>query len=71
MRKILHHLGGGFFARTGLEKPVLGREPAQHSLFTAVHSGRIRHNRYWVADWLHQQVYLKPHPKELMPRNHV
>jgi uncharacterized protein YbgA (DUF1722 family) len=36
-------------------------------------------NRYpvpdWVpvpsAAWVHQQVYLHPYPKELMPRNHV
>ena len=27
--------------------------------------------RYPVADWVHQQVYLKPYPKELMLRNHV
>lgn len=27
--------------------------------------------RHPVPDWLHQQVYLKPYPKELMLRNHV
>jgi uncharacterized protein YbgA (DUF1722 family)/uncharacterized protein YbbK (DUF523 family) len=27
--------------------------------------------RQSVADWVHQQVYLKPYPKELMLRNHV
>ncbi|MGD2145492.1 MAG: DUF523 and DUF1722 domain-containing protein [Anaerolineae bacterium] len=27
--------------------------------------------RYPVADWVHQQVYLNPYPKELMLRNHV
>jgi uncharacterized protein YbgA (DUF1722 family)/uncharacterized protein YbbK (DUF523 family) len=33
----------------------------------------LRHhlNRYSVADWVHQQVYLRPYPKELMLRNHV
>jgi len=33
----------------------------------------LRHhlNRNPVADWVHQQVYLKPYPKELMLRNHV
>jgi uncharacterized protein YbgA (DUF1722 family) len=28
-------------------------------------------NRYPVPEWVHQQVYLKPYPKELMLRNHV
>ena len=32
---------------------------------------RIRHNRYQVPDWVHQQVYLNPYPNELMLRNHV
>jgi uncharacterized protein YbgA (DUF1722 family) len=27
--------------------------------------------RYPVPDWVHQQVYLSPYPKELMLRNHV
>jgi uncharacterized protein YbgA (DUF1722 family) len=33
----------------------------------------LRHhlNRNPVPDWVHQQVYLKPYPKELMLRNHV
>jgi uncharacterized protein YbgA (DUF1722 family) len=28
-------------------------------------------NRYPVPDWVHQQVYLDPYPKELMLLNHV
>ena len=28
-------------------------------------------NRYQVPDWVHQQVYLHPYPKELMLRNRV
>ena len=28
-------------------------------------------NRHLVPDWVHQQVYLHPYPKELMLRNHV
>jgi uncharacterized protein YbgA (DUF1722 family)/uncharacterized protein YbbK (DUF523 family) len=28
-------------------------------------------SRHPVADWVHQQVYLHPYPKELMLRNHV
>jgi uncharacterized protein YbgA (DUF1722 family)/uncharacterized protein YbbK (DUF523 family) len=28
-------------------------------------------NRHSVPGWVHQQVYLKPYPKELMLRNHV
>jgi uncharacterized protein YbgA (DUF1722 family) len=27
--------------------------------------------RYPVPEWVHQQVYLRPYPKELMLRNHV
>jgi len=27
-------------------------------------------NRYPVPEWVHQQVYLNPYPKELMLRNH-
>jgi uncharacterized protein YbgA (DUF1722 family) len=27
--------------------------------------------RHPVPDWVHQQVYLNPYPKELMLRNHV
>ena len=28
-------------------------------------------SRYLVPEWVHQQVYLHPYPKELMLRNHV
>ncbi len=28
-------------------------------------------NRYPVPEWVHEQVYLNPYPKELMLRNHV
>jgi len=28
-------------------------------------------NRCQVPEWVHQQVYLHPYPKELMLRNHV
>ncbi len=28
-------------------------------------------NRHPAPDWVHQQVYLNPYPKELMLRNHV
>jgi uncharacterized protein YbgA (DUF1722 family) len=28
-------------------------------------------SRHEVPDWVHQQVYLYPYPKELMLRNHV
>jgi uncharacterized protein YbgA (DUF1722 family) len=33
----------------------------------------LRHylQRYPVPEWVHQQVYLNPYPKELMLRNHV
>jgi uncharacterized protein YbgA (DUF1722 family) len=32
---------------------------------------RNHHNRHPAPDWVHQQVYLHPYPKELMLRNHV
>ena len=32
---------------------------------------KTSHNRYPVLEWVHQQVYLNPYPKELMLRNHV
>jgi uncharacterized protein YbgA (DUF1722 family) len=28
-------------------------------------------NRHPVPEWLHQQVYLNPYPKELMLQNHI
>ena len=28
-------------------------------------------SRYPGPEWVHQQVYLNPYPKELMLRNHV
>jgi uncharacterized protein YbgA (DUF1722 family) len=28
-------------------------------------------NRHPVPEWVHQQAYLHPYPKELMLRNHV
>jgi uncharacterized protein YbgA (DUF1722 family) len=28
-------------------------------------------NRYPVPEWVHQQVYLNPYPKELMLPNHI
>jgi uncharacterized protein YbgA (DUF1722 family) len=36
----------------------------KHRLFQLV-------NRYPMPEWVHQQVYLHPYPKELMLRNHV
>jgi len=38
-----------------------------------VASHRLKHhlNRHPVPDWVDQQVYLNPYPKELMLRNHV
>ncbi len=28
-------------------------------------------NRYPVPEWVHQQVYLNPHPRKLILRNHA
>jgi hypothetical protein len=38
-----------------------------------VASHRLKHHlkRHPVADWVHQQAYLHPYPKELMLRNHA
>jgi uncharacterized protein YbgA (DUF1722 family) len=38
-----------------------------------VASYRLKHhlNRHPVPEWVHQQVYLNPYPKELMLQNHV
>jgi uncharacterized protein YbgA (DUF1722 family) len=34
---------------------------------------RLKHHpsRHPVPDWVHQQVYLNPYPKEVVLRNHV
>ena len=44
-----------------------------YDLAADVASHRLKHQlgRYPVSDWVHQQVYLHPYPKELMLRNHV
>ena len=49
---------------------------ARRSLENTYESGcgtRLKHHqsRYPVPDWVHQQVYLHPYPKELMLRYHV
>ena len=32
---------------------------------------KTSHNRYPVPEWVDQQVYLHPYPKELLLRHHV
>jgi uncharacterized protein YbgA (DUF1722 family) len=46
--------------RQGLVPPIVPLTLLKHHL-----------NRYPVPEWVHQQVYLNPYPKELMLRNHV
>ena len=46
--------------RQGLLPPIVPPTLLQHHL-----------NRFPVPEWVHQQVYLHPYPKELMLRNHV
>jgi uncharacterized protein YbgA (DUF1722 family) len=46
--------------RQGLLPPIVSLTLLKHHL-----------NRYPVPEWVHQQVYLNPYPKELMLRNHV
>ncbi len=74
---VLQHLMG--FLKDFLSKEdkaeLLGViEDYQHELVPLiVPLTLLRHhlNRNPVADWVHQQVYLRPYPKELMLRNHV
>jgi uncharacterized protein YbgA (DUF1722 family)/uncharacterized protein YbbK (DUF523 family) len=46
--------------RQGLVPPIVPLTLLKHHL-----------HRHPVPDWVHQQVYLNPYPKELMLRNHV
>jgi len=48
-----------------------GPGPADRAADVASH--RLKHhlNQHPVPDWVDQQVYLNPYPKELMLRNHV
>jgi uncharacterized protein YbgA (DUF1722 family) len=46
--------------RQGLVPPIVPLTLLKHHL-----------NRHPVPEWVHQQVYLNPYPKELMLRNHV
>jgi uncharacterized protein YbgA (DUF1722 family) len=46
--------------RQGLLPPIVPLTLLKHHL-----------NRHPVPEWVHQQVYLNPYPKELMLRNHV
>ena len=53
----------------------LAREGARRMAVAALETevALLKHhlNRYPVPEWVHQQVYLHPYPKELMLRNHV
>jgi len=46
--------------RQGLLPLIVPLTPLKHHL-----------SRHPVPEWVHQQVYLHPYPKELMLRNHV
>ena len=46
--------------RQGLLPPIVPLTLLKHHL-----------NRHPVPDWVHQQVYVHPYPKELMLRNHM
>ncbi|RMD62721.1 DUF1722 domain-containing protein, partial [Candidatus Parcubacteria bacterium] len=74
---VLYHLMGYFKDRLAtsekeeltetIEDYRLGLVPLIVPLTLMKHYVR----RYPVPDWVHQQVYLNPYPKELMLRNHV
>jgi hypothetical protein len=48
-----------------------GRQIDKVGSFVSSFVRRSRHNGYSVPEWVHQQDYLNPYPKELFPRNHV
>jgi uncharacterized protein YbgA (DUF1722 family) len=74
---VLHHLMG--FLKTDLpsedKQELLGlfEDYRQGLVPLIVPLTLVKHhlNRYPVPEWVHQQVYLNPYPKELMLRNHV
>ncbi len=74
---VLHHLMG--FLKDHLssqdkqELLTLIEDYRQELLPLVVPLTLLKHhlNRHPVPDWVHQQVYLHPYPKELMLRNHV
>jgi len=74
---VLHHLMG--FLKTHLsnedKQELLGLIEDYRSELVplVVPMTLLKHhlNRYPAPEWVHQQVYLNPYPKELMLRNHV
>jgi uncharacterized protein YbgA (DUF1722 family) len=73
---VLHHIMDYFKTRLGtLEKAeLLGVIDDYHRGFTPliVPPTLIKHYvRVFDVDYIRDQVYLNPHPKELMLRNHV
>jgi hypothetical protein len=55
------------------QKHGVGHPPAPVDVLLIVSLTPLKHrlNRYPVPDWVHQQVYLHPFPKELMLRYHL
>jgi uncharacterized protein YbgA (DUF1722 family) len=74
---VLHHLMG--YVKKGLSSAdkteLLGViEDYRRGLVPLVVPLTLLHHhfrRHPVPDWVHQQVYLNPYPKELLLRNHV
>jgi uncharacterized protein YbgA (DUF1722 family) len=74
---VMHHLMGflknHLSAEDKAELLTLIEDYRQGLLPLIVPITLLKHhlNRYPVPEWVHQQVYLNPYPKELMLRNHV
>ena len=74
---VLQHLTGylkkDLSSEDKQEMALLIEDYRQELLPLIVPLTRLRHHlsRYPVPEWVHQQVYLRPYPKELMLRNHV
>jgi uncharacterized protein YbgA (DUF1722 family) len=74
---VLHHLMG--FLKTNLssedKQELLGLiedyRPGLVPLIVPMTLLKHHLNRHAVPEWVHQQVYLYPYPKELLLRNHV
>jgi uncharacterized protein YbgA (DUF1722 family) len=61
------------FACPWLRRPSVAGHHRQGLVPLIVPLTLLKHHlsRHPVPEWVHQQVYLHPYPKELMLRNHV
>lgn len=73
MQHLMGYLKDELLSEDKLELLGLMEEYRQGLLPLVVPLTLLKHhlNRHVVPEWVHQQVYLNPYPKELMLRNHV